>query len=125
MFDMGDVSKILGMNVTFKRENGAITISRKYYTEDVIQCYGISGCNPAYTSAVGPELSLNQSEDKVLNEAEKRRYQVITEAVMYLAQVTRYGHLKARQISCGGDQAPDSLLGHVHRLLHHLQAGRP
>ena len=66
-----------------------------------------------------------QSEDKVLNEEEKRRYQVITEAVMYLAQVTRYGHLKAREISYGGGQAPDSLLGQVHRLLHHLQAGRP
>ena len=36
MFDMDNVSRILGVNVTLKRENGAITISRKYYTEDVI-----------------------------------------------------------------------------------------
>ena len=121
---MGDVSRILGMNVTLNRENGAITISRKYYTEDGIQCYGIARYN-VYTPAVGPELSLNQSEDKVLNEEEKRHYRVITEAVMYLAQVARYGHLKAREISYGGGQAPDPLLGRVHRLLHHLKAGRP
>ena len=43
-----------------------------------------------YIPGVGLELSLNQSEEKLLNEEEKRRYQVITGAVMYLAQVTRY-----------------------------------
>ena len=45
--------------------------------------------NPAYTFGVGPELSLNQSEEKLLNEEEKRRYQVITGAEMYLTLVTR------------------------------------
>ena len=40
--DMGDVSRILGINVTRDDcEKGAITISQKDYTEDVVQCYGI------------------------------------------------------------------------------------
>ena len=48
----------------------------------------------AYTPVVGPELSLGQPE-KLLNEEEKRRYQAITGAVMYLAQATRYDILYA------------------------------
>ena len=50
----------------------------------------MEGCNPAYTYEVGPELSLNQPEEKQLNEEEKQRYHAITEVVMYLTQVTRY-----------------------------------
>ena len=88
MSNMCDMSRILGMNVTLDRKKGAITISEKDYTEDVVQRYGMEGCNPAYTPGVGPELSLNQPE-------EKRRYQAITRAVMYLAQVTRYDILYA------------------------------
>ena len=40
MSDMGDVSRILGMNVTRDHDKGAITISKKDYTEDVVQLYG-------------------------------------------------------------------------------------
>ena len=94
MFYMGNVSRILGMNATRDREKGAITISQKGFTEDVVQHYGMKGFNLAYTLGVGPELSLNQPEEKLLHE-EKRRYQVITGAVMYLAQITRYDILYA------------------------------
>ena len=37
MTDMGDVSRVLGMNVTRDREDGAITINQKDYTEDIVQ----------------------------------------------------------------------------------------
>ena len=47
------------------------------------------------TSGVGPEVSLNQPQERLLNEEEKRRYQAITRPVMYLAQVTRYDILDA------------------------------
>ena len=51
----------------------------------------MEGCKPTYTPGVGAELSLNQPEEKLLvNEEEKRRYQAITGAVIYLAQVTCY-----------------------------------
>ena len=129
MSDTGDVSRILGMNVTRDREKGTIAINQKDYMEDVVQRYGMKGCNPAYTSGVGPELSLIQPKDKLLNEEEKRRYQAITGAVMYLVQVIRYDilyavHVQARESSHGGGQAPASILGRVHRLVHHLKAGR-
>ena len=54
----------------------------------------MEGCTPAYTPGVGPELSPNQPEDRLLNE-EKRLHQATTEAVMYLAQVIRYDILYA------------------------------
>ena len=92
---MDDVSRILGMNVLHDREKEAITISQKYYTEDVVQRYGIEGFNPAYAPGVEPELSLDQPEEKLLNTEEKRRHQAITRAVMHLAQVTRCNILGA------------------------------
>ena len=94
---------------------------------------GVSQTPGAYSSGVESELSLNQPEEKLLNEEEKQRYQAITRAVMYLAQVTRYDILYAvnqlaramsRESSYGGGQDSASLLDRVHRLLHHLQAGR-
>ena len=89
MSDMGEVSRVLGMYVTRNRDKGVITISQRVYTKYVVQWYGMESCNPAYTPGIGPELSLNQAEEKPLNEEEKRRYQVITRAEMYLALVTR------------------------------------
>ena len=49
MSNMGDVSRILGMNVTHDRKKETITISQKDYTADVVQRYGMKGCNPACT----------------------------------------------------------------------------
>ena len=69
------------MTVTRDREEGTITISQKGYTEDVVQRYGMKGCIPTYTPGVMPKLSLNQQEETLLNEKEKRRYQEITRAV--------------------------------------------
>ena len=75
-------------------KKGTITISQKDYTETAIQRCGMEGYNSAYTPGVGPEASLNQLEEKLLNE-EKWHYQAITGAAMYLAQVTRYDILCA------------------------------
>ena len=72
MTDMGDLSRILGMNFTRGREEGIITINHKNYTDDIIQCYGMQGCNSAYTPGVRPEISLSRPEDKLLNEEGKR-----------------------------------------------------
>ena len=92
---MGEVSRTFGMNVTRDRDKGSITISQKDYKGDVVQRYGMEGCNPAYAPEVGPKLSLNQPEEKLLNEEKKRRCQAITGAVMYLTQVIRYDILHA------------------------------
>ena len=75
---MGDVSRVLGMDVTRGRENGVNAISQKDYTENVVQRFGMKGGNPAYTPRTGPGLSRKKTEEKLLNEEEKRRYQAIT-----------------------------------------------
>ena len=90
MTTMGDVSRVLGMNVTRDHEEGTITINQKDYTEDIVQRYGMRGCNLACTPGVGAELSLDQSEENLLNKGGKRRYQSVTGTAMYFAQVCRY-----------------------------------
>ena len=88
--DMSDVSRVLSMNVTPDREVGTITINQKDCTEDIVQRHEIRGCNPASTPGVGPERTLDQPKETLLNEQGKRRYQSITGATMYLVEVCRY-----------------------------------
>ena len=92
--DTGDVSRPRVMNVARDREKEMITINQRdyKYTEDVIERFGIKGCNPAYTYGVELELSLNQPEEKLLDEKDKKRYRSITGAVMYLGQGFRLRH---------------------------------
>ena len=92
---LGDVSKVLGMNVTRDRENGTITIDQKDYTENVLERYGITKYNVAFSPGVGLEMSLNQPADRLLDEQGKQRYQSIAGALMYLAQVSWYDILYA------------------------------
>ena len=113
------------MKVTHDREKGAINISQKDYTEDVVQHYGMEGCSSVYN--VGPEVSLNQPEETLLNEEKKWRYQGIT-GVMHVfctshplrhplcGQPAYEGHVQALKNSYGGGQASACLLGRVHRL---------
>ena len=93
MTDMGDVSRVRGMNATRDREGGTITINKKDYMDDIIQSYEMRGCNRTYTPGVVPELSVDQPEENLLNEKDKRRYQPITGAAKYLAQICRYNIL--------------------------------
>ena len=87
---MGDVSVVLGMQVTRDHEKGALTISQAHYTKPVCETYGMGGCKPVYTIGVGPELSITQGEGSTLTKADTQRCQSIVGSVMYLAQVSRY-----------------------------------
>ena len=80
MTDLGDVSLVLGMNVTRERENGTIAIDQKDYTENILQRYGMTNCNVALTPGVGQEISLDQPTDRLMNEQGKQRYQSIAGA---------------------------------------------
>ena len=62
---LGDVSKVLGINITRDRENGTITIDQKDYTEEILECYVMSNCNVAFTPGVGTEISLDQPADRL------------------------------------------------------------
>ena len=39
--DIGDASRVIGMNVTRDREKGTITIDQKDYTEDIVESFGM------------------------------------------------------------------------------------
>ena len=95
MTGLGDMSKVLGLNVTRDRENRTVTIDQKDYTEDILERYGMINCNVALTPGVGPYISLNQPADKLLDEQGKQRYQSIAGALMFLVQVLRYDTLYA------------------------------
>ena len=41
MTDMGEVSLILGMNVTRSYEEGTFTITQKYYIQNILERYGM------------------------------------------------------------------------------------
>ena len=114
MSDIGDVSRIIGMNVTRGRNKGAITINQKDYTENMVQCYGMEGYNPAYITGVGPELSLNQPE-------KKRCFQASTGALMYFAQVTRCDILyTVSQLARAMSKPAKAHVGADKHLLHYL-----
>ena len=121
--DMVDVSRVLDMNTTRDREERTIPINQnqKDYTEDIVQRYGIRGCNPAYTPGVGSELSLDRPEENLSNEEGKRRYQSITGAAMYLAQVCRYDILySVNQLARAISKPSKANIGAAKHLLHYF-----
>ena len=121
MTDLRDVSKSLGINATRDKENGTITIDQKNHTEDILERYGMTNCNVAFTPSVEPEISLDQPADRLLDEQGKQRYQSIAGALMYLVQVSRY------DILYGVDQLPRTMskpsrahMGAVKHILRYL-----
>ena len=66
-------------------------------------------------------MSLNQPEEKLLNEEEKQRYQIITGAVIYLAQVARYDILYAvNQLARAMSKPAKAHMGAAKHLLRYL-----
>ena len=55
MTDMGDVSLVLGMEVTRDHTKGTvtITITQKNYVQSLLERYGMRNYNPAHTPSVG------------------------------------------------------------------------
>ena len=84
---MGDVSMVLGMQVTRDCEKGTLTISQAHYTKSVLEMYGLGECKPVYTIGVGPKLSINQGGGNLLTKADTQRYQSIFGSAMYLTRV--------------------------------------
>ena len=81
----------------------------------------MNGRNVAYTPGVGPELSLNQPEDKLLNEEDKKRYQSITGAVMCLGQASHYDLLSAvNQLVRAMSKPSKAYMGAVKHLCRYL-----
>ena len=71
MTDYGDMSKVLGMNVTRDQENGMIIIDQMDYTKCILERYRMTNGNVAFTPGVGPEISVDHSADRLLDEEGK------------------------------------------------------
>ena len=90
MSEPGDVSPVLGMQVTRERKKGTLTISQEDYTKSILARFGMENCKPSSIPGTGTELSTEQSAETLLNTENTQRYQATTASVMYLAQITRY-----------------------------------
>ena len=88
--DLGDVSLVLGMQVTHDREKGTFNISQENYTKSILARFGMENCKPSSIPGTGSELSTEQPAETLLNTEQTQRYQAITGSVTYLAQITRY-----------------------------------
>ena len=89
--DMGEVSRILGMEVTRDYDEGTLVITQTAYVDNILKRFGMQDANAAHAPGYGPELSLEQPEDKLLGAEATELYQPITGSLLYLAQCTRYG----------------------------------
>ena len=90
MTDMGELSRILGMEVTRDYDEGTLAITQTAYGDNILERFGIQDANAAHTPGYGPELSAEQPEDKLLGADATKLYQSITGSMLYLAQCTRY-----------------------------------
>ena len=94
MSDLGNVSLVLGMQVTRDRAKGSLTISQESHTESTtLERFGMGNCKHLSTPGYGSELSTVQPEATLLGKVDTQRYQAIVGSVMYLAQVTRYNKM--------------------------------
>ena len=67
MTDMGDVSLVLGMQVTRDRQGKTLTISQENYTKFILERFGMADCKPSSTPGFSSELSTKQPEGTLLN----------------------------------------------------------
>ena len=74
MTDMGDVSLVLGMQVTRDRKYETLTISQENYTKSILERFGMADCKPSSTPGVGSEISTKQPEGTLLDKEETQRY---------------------------------------------------
>ena len=120
MTDMGDVSLVLGMQVTRDRQGKTLTISQENYTKSILERFGMADCKLSSTPGFGSELSTKQQEGTLLNKEETQRYQAITGSVMYLAQITRYIMYSSGQLARAMSKPSKVHMGASKHLLRYL-----
>ena len=90
MTDVGEVSRILGMEVTRDYDEGTLAITQTAYADNILERFGMQDANAAHTPEYRTELSAEQPEDKLLGAEATKSYQSITGSLLYLAQCTWY-----------------------------------
>ena len=90
MTDTGEVSRILGIEVTRDYDEGTLAITQTAYVDNILERFGMQDTNAAHTPGYRQELSAEQPEDKLLGTEATKLYQSISGSLLYLAQCTRY-----------------------------------
>ncbi|CAB1108124.1 unnamed protein product [Ectocarpus sp. CCAP 1310/34] len=90
MTDMGEVKRILGIDVQRDYEQGTLAISQEHYVNTLLERFGMQEANPVSTPGYGAEISTNQPQDQILGPTDKKIYQSMTGSILYLAQCTRF-----------------------------------
>ncbi|CAB1120117.1 unnamed protein product [Ectocarpus sp. CCAP 1310/34] len=95
------------------------------YTTSILDRFGMGSCKPLSTAGFGPELSVKQPEETLLNAEGKQRYQAIIGSVMYLAQVTRYDIMYCASQFARAMSNPSKIhMGAAKHLLRYLSGSR-
>ena len=87
--NMGNVSLVLGMQATRDREKDTDHQPGRLHqvgAQDVRH----ERVQTSSTPGIGPKVSLEQSEGKLLDDVDKKRYKTITDSATSVTQVTRY-----------------------------------
>ena len=74
MNDLGDVSFVLGMQVTRDREKGTLTISQEDYTKSILARFEMENCKPSSIPGTGSELSTEQPAETLPNTEQTQRF---------------------------------------------------
>ena len=121
MSGLGNVSLVLGMQVTRDREKGTLTISQEDYTKSILIRFGMEKYKPSSIPGTDSELSTEQPAETLLNTEQTQKYQAITGSVMYLAQITRYDVMYAVcQLSHAMSKPSKAHMGAAKQLLRYL-----
>ena len=90
MTDLGEVKRILGIEVQRNYEEGTLAISQGRYVATILERFGMKDANPVSTPGYGTEISTEQPQDQLLGTTERKLYQSITGSILYLTQGTRF-----------------------------------
>ena len=90
MTDIGEISRIQGMEVTRDYDEETLAIAQTAYVDNFLERFGMQHANAAHTPGYGPELSAEQPEDKLFEAEATKLCQSITGSLLYLAQCTRH-----------------------------------
>ena len=90
MTDLGEVKRILGIEVKRDYEQGTLSISQGHYVATILERFGMQDANPVSTPGYGAEISTEHPQDQLLGSDEKRLFQQMTGCILYLTQGTRF-----------------------------------
>ena len=76
MTDMGEVKRILGIDVQRDYEQGTLAISQEHYVNTLLERFGMQEANPVSTPGYGAEISTNQPQDQILGSTDKKNLPV-------------------------------------------------